>query len=63
MIFVNRAQLEFEIADLKADYIRHQGDIEKLETTGHARMVEQAEERLEKMEQRLAELHKQLAEL
>lgn len=63
MNFVNREQLEFEIADLKSDYIRQQGDIEKLETTGHAGMVEQAEERLEKMEHRLAELRKQLAEL
>ncbi len=60
---MNKQEIEFEIADLKSDYVRHQGDIEKLETTGHARMVEQAEERLEKMEQRLAELNKKLAEL
>lgn len=60
---MNRQELEYEITELKSDYTRQQGDIEKLETTGHARMVEQAEERLEKMEQRLAELNKKLAEL
>ncbi|MDN7244837.1 SE1832 family protein [Planococcus shenhongbingii] len=60
---MNRQELEYEIAELKSDYTRQQGDIEKLETTGHARMVDQAEERLEKMEQRLAELNKKLAEL
>ncbi|RNF40092.1 SE1832 family protein [Planococcus salinus] len=60
---MNKQELEFEIAELKMDYTRQQGDIEKLETTGHARMVEQAEERLEKMEQRLMELNQKLAEL
>lgn len=60
---MDKAALEAEIAELKMDYIRHQGDIEKLETTGHSRMVEKAEQRLEAMEQRLAELNRKLAEL
>ncbi|TWT03448.1 MULTISPECIES: SE1832 family protein [unclassified Planomicrobium] len=60
---MSRQEIEFEIAELKSDYVRQQGDIEKLETTGHAGMVEKAEERLEKMEQRLAELNRKLAEL
>ncbi|MDN7241868.1 SE1832 family protein [Planococcus sp. N028] len=60
---MNRQEIEYEIAELKSDYVRHQGDIEKMETTGHARMVERAEERLERMEQRLAELNQKLAEL
>lgn len=60
---MNRQEIENEIAELKMDYIRHQGDIEKLETTGHAKMVEKAEQRLERMEQKLAELNQKLADL
>lgn len=60
---MNRKQIENEIAELKMDYSRHQGDIEKLETTGHTQMVEKAELRLEKMEQQLAELNQKLADL
>ena len=60
---MDRQQLEREIAELKSDYIRQQGDIEKLESTGHGKMIEKAEARLDAMEQRLAELNRQLAEL
>ncbi len=60
---MTRDELEYAIAELKMDYVRHQGDIEKLETTGHHGMVEKAELRLAKMEQNLAELNKQLAEM
>ncbi|MFD1032976.1 SE1832 family protein [Metaplanococcus flavidus] len=60
---MNRQEIENEIAELKMDYVRHQGDIEKLETTGHAKMVEKAEQRLERMEQQLAELNQKLAAL
>jgi len=60
---VNRQEIENEIAELKMDYVRHQGDIEKLETTGHAKMVEKAEQRLERMELQLAELNQKLAAL
>jgi predicted translin family RNA/ssDNA-binding protein len=56
-------QLQQEILELKMDYINLQGDMEKLESLGHAGSVAGALERLEKMEQRLSELNKQLAEL
>lgn len=59
---LTKSNLEQQIAELKMDYINLQGDIEKLENTGHINSVMQAEERLAKMEQRLAELNKQLAE-
>ncbi|AQQ54357.1 SE1832 family protein [Planococcus lenghuensis] len=60
---MTRQELEREITELKNDYIRQQGDIEKLESTGHGQMVEKAEARLEAMENRLAELNRQLANL
>lgn len=59
---MNKQQLEQEIAQLKMDYISLQGDIEKLESTGHSKMIENAERRLANMEDRLADLNKQLAE-
>ncbi|BDH60483.1 hypothetical protein MTP04_06130 [Lysinibacillus sp. PLM2] len=58
-----KKELEQQIAELKMDYINLQGDMEKLEQTGHAGSVAQATERLEKMEKQLAELNKQLAAL
>ncbi|AYC28749.1 SE1832 family protein [Paenisporosarcina cavernae] len=58
---MDRKQLEYQIAELKMDYIRLQGDIEKLESTGHPAMIEQAEQRLANMEVQLADLNKQLA--
>ena len=45
------------------DYISLQGDVEKLESTGHADSVHKAEQRLASMEERLAQLNKQLAEI
>lgn len=62
LLMLTKSNLEQQIAELKMDYINLQGDIEKLENTGHINSVMQAEERLAKMEQRLAELNKQLAE-
>lgn len=56
-------QLQQQIAELKMDYINLQGDMEKLESLGHADSVTQALTRLENMEARLAELNKQLAAL
>ena len=56
-------QLQQQIAELKMDYINLQGDMEKLESLGHADSVTQAVTRLENMEARLAELNKQLAAL
>ena len=60
---MNKQELEYAITELKMDYVHHQGDIEKLETTGHTSMVEKAELRLEKMELQLAELNQKLADL
>lgn len=60
---LTKSQLQQEIAELKMDYINLQGDMEKLESLGHAGSVTQAVERLENMEARLAELNKQLAAL
>ncbi|ARD48720.1 hypothetical protein SporoP37_11545 [Sporosarcina sp. P37] len=59
---MTKDQLEQEIAELKMDYISLQGDVEKLESTGHVKMIENAERRLARMEERLSELNKQLAE-
>ncbi|SOC11526.1 hypothetical protein SAMN05880501_106191 [Ureibacillus xyleni] len=58
-----KSELQQKIAELKMDYINLQGDIEKLENTGHIDSVTKAEERLANMEKQLAELNKQLAAL
>jgi hypothetical protein len=58
-----KREIEQEILELKMDYMNLQGDIEKLENTGHIESVMQAEERLARMEEKLAVLNKQLAEL
>jgi uncharacterized protein YceH (UPF0502 family) len=63
VIGLNKQEVEYAITELKDDYMRQQGDIEKLEATGHTKMIDKAEQRLEKMEQRLAELNQKLAEL
>lgn len=60
---LTKDQIEQQIAELKMDYINLQGDMEKLESLGHADSVKQAVTRLENMEARLAELNKQLAAL
>ncbi|MCT6924738.1 MULTISPECIES: SE1832 family protein [Bacillales] len=60
---LTKSQLQQEIAELKMDYVNLQGDMEKLESLGHADSVKQALTRLENMEARLAELNKQLAAL
>ncbi|MBS7344970.1 MAG: hypothetical protein KIG60_04860 [Caryophanon sp.] len=58
-----RSDIESQIAELKMDYVNLQGDLEKLESLGHADSVSKAVERLNKLEERLAELNKQLAAL
>lgn len=55
---MTRAQLEYRIKELKMDYSRIQGDIEKLESTGHG--VEKAEQMLAAIEAELAQLNDQL---
>jgi ribosomal protein L29 len=58
-----KAELQYQITELKMDYINLQGDVEKMESLGHSDSVEKAVIRLENMEKRLAELNKQLLEL
>ena len=60
---LTKDQIQQQIAELKMDYINLQGDMEKLESLGHADSVKQALTRLENMEARLAALNKQLADL
>ncbi|GED19506.1 MULTISPECIES: SE1832 family protein [Kurthia] len=56
-----KAEIEYQILELKSDYIRQQGDIEKLEATGYPQKIEQAEQRLKDMETQLAQLNTELA--
>ncbi len=60
---MTKSEIQALIAELKMDYIRLQGDVEKLESNGHPSQVENAERRLAEMEKDLAVLNKQLAEL
>lgn len=60
---LTKKEIEQKIAEIKMDYVNLQGDIEKLENTGHIDSVMQAEKRLARMEQQLAELNKKLAEM
>lgn len=56
-----KAEIEYQILELKSDYIRQQGDIEKLEANGYPQKIEQAEQRLKDMETQLAQLNAELA--
>lgn len=60
---MNASEIQAQIIELKMDYIRLQGDMEKLESTGHPTMLEKAEQRLADMEVQLAELNNKLAAL
>lgn len=60
---MSKNQLEQQIAELKMDYVRLQGDMEKLESTGHPAMLEKAEARLASIEMQLQELNQALAKL
>ena len=51
---MNASEIQAQIAELKMDYIRLQGDMEKLVSTGHPAMLEKAEQRLADMEVQLA---------
>ncbi|MBA2175166.1 hypothetical protein H0266_09700 [Halobacillus locisalis] len=53
-------EIQDEITFLKADYIRIQGDLDKLEAAGGN--VQKAEQQLASMEEQLKSLNKQLAE-
>lgn len=61
IIMPSKSDIEYQIRELKMDYMNLQGDIEKLESTGHNDQVAKAEQRLANMEATLAELNKQLA--
>ncbi|OZS77643.1 hypothetical protein CF394_10565 [Tetzosporium hominis] len=60
---MTKHELEQQIAELKMDYVRLQGDMEKLESTGHPAMLEKAEQRLAAMEAQLQELNEALAKI
>lgn len=55
---MTKSEVEYKIAELKMDYIRIQGDIEKLESVGQG--VSKAEEQLIRMEKELKQLNEQL---
>lgn len=60
---MTKHELEQQISELKMDYVRLQGDMEKLESTGHPAMLEKAEQRLAAMEAQLQELNEALAKI
>ncbi|GAF23746.1 MULTISPECIES: SE1832 family protein [Shouchella] len=53
-------QLENELAELKSDFIRIQGDVEKIETIGGN--VAKAVEQLDALEKEIADVRNQLRE-
>ena len=57
----NKKALEEELLELKSDYIRIQGDMDKLEFVGGR--VSSAEEQLIRLEKEIAEINKQLEEM
>ncbi len=56
-----KVELEQEIKQLKMDYVRIQGDLDKLESVGGN--VSPLEKTLERMEQELSRLRAELAKL
>ncbi|TFJ93427.1 SE1832 family protein [Lentibacillus salicampi] len=58
---MTKAQIEAEIAELKSDYVRIQGDVEK--ATSFSVNTSAGEKKLIEIEERLAELNKQLDEI
>src|SRR5690625_1030082 len=61
VIKMNKEQLEAKLLELKSDYIRIQGDMDKLEAVEGR--VSSAEEQLIRLEKEIAEVNKQLEEL
>jgi DNA repair exonuclease SbcCD ATPase subunit len=57
---MDRKQLEAKLAELKSDYSRIQGDMDKLEFVGGR--VSSAEEQLVRLEKEIAELRSKLDE-
>lgn len=58
---MSKKQLEAQLAELKSDYIRIQGDMDKLEFVGGR--VSSAEEQLIRLEKEIADLNKRIDEL
>ncbi len=50
---VTKVNIEYKITELKLEYVRLQGDIERLESLGHS---------FEKLELRLTEIEKEIQE-
>ncbi len=57
---MNKNQIEYQILELKNDYMRIQGDLEKLESVGGS--ISHAEKRLATIEEELKVLRVQLEE-
>jgi predicted nuclease with TOPRIM domain len=60
-ICLNKKELEQELEQLKMDYIRIQGDLDKLESVGGN--VSPLEKTLARMEEEMARLRQLIAEL
>jgi len=58
---MNKKELEIKLLELKSDYVRIQGDMDKLEFVGGR--VSSAEEQLIRLEKEIAEVNKQLDKL
>lgn len=58
MIELNKSELEKQLLELKSDYIRIQGDMDKLEFVKGR--VSSAEEQLIRLEKEIAEVNKRL---
>ncbi|PKR77203.1 hypothetical protein CEY16_10710 [Halalkalibacillus sediminis] len=57
---MNKAELEAELQHLKMDYIRIQGDVEKMESIGGRTIP--IEQHLKRLEQEIADVRKKLQE-
>lgn len=55
---MDKKQLEIQLLELKSDYVRIQGDLDKLEFVEGR--VSSAEEQLVRLEEEIAEVNKQL---
>lgn len=58
---MNKKELEAKLLELKSDYIRIQGDMDKLEFVGGR--VSSAEEQLIRLEKEIAEVNKEIEKL
>ncbi|MEI3604288.1 SE1832 family protein [Pseudogracilibacillus sp. SE30717A] len=58
---MKKKELEAKLLELKSDYVRIQGDMDKLEFVGGR--VSSAEEQLIRLEKEIAEVNKQLEEI